>query len=164
MPARENANSARYSPSSAAMRAKGSPDGYRSPSVAPRRSPEIMTRAVVRLLTAPYGRRTAVARTLAGECGVGFRTIYGWRERYQKHGPSAFAHSRADKGVPRIYSVDEFQNVIGAAARLRQVGGRINREWRKLSLPGSVETFRVWVRRVQIGFAKAPWEREKVSA
>ena len=118
-------------------------------------------RVVVRLLTTPHGAKTAVARRLAAECGRSLRAIFHWRENYRRLGPSGLARVRSDEGSPRLYNAADFDRVIAASVRLRRRPYiKIRQEWITLNLPGSYETFRFWVRRLQtFGYIEAPTAR-----
>lgn len=125
-------------------------------------------RAVVRLLTAPYGGKGAVARLLASQCGRNWRSVYRWQRVYCQHGFSGLAHSRSDKGFPRLWSPIEFEIVIAVADRLRRPPcSKVRSEWKTAGVPGSYETFRFWVRRLQAyGFVETSpgSEREAIRA
>ena len=94
---------------------------------------------------------------LAKECGRQSRTIYHWLEACKTLGASGFVRKRSDAGVPHIYSESEFEIVIAASVRLRRHPHiKIRHEWKALNLPGSYETFRFWVRRLQFfGYLEA---------
>jgi hypothetical protein len=75
---------------------------------------------------------------------------------YCQHGFAGLAHSRADKGFPKLYSKPEFESVIVAAGRLRRnPRGKVRREFTALGLPGIYDTFRRWIRKLQVyGFVE----------
>src|SRR5271157_239443 len=102
------------------MGAKRLSERDRAPSISRAPSGDTKLRAVVRLLTTPHGKKTAVARLLAAECGRAWRSIYRWSQMYRKHGMSGLSHSRADKGISILYSASEFDAVIAASLRLRR--------------------------------------------
>jgi hypothetical protein len=130
-------------------------------------SPELRFRVVVRILTAPRGTKVDVARRLAKELGLGVRTVLEWQHQYQLFGCDGLVRRpRADKGIPRLYEVNELARVTEAASRIRDKGD-LRREWRASQVSGSFETFRAWVRKLQAsGFVKTAREeeREAVSA
>jgi hypothetical protein len=149
------------------MGAKRLPDD-RAPSIAAP-SGAAKLRIVMRLLTTPRGNKATVARQLASECGRNWRSVYRWQQVYCQHGFPGLAHSRrSDKGFPQLYSPPEFESVVVAAGRLRRNPRcKIRREFAALGLPGSYETFRFWVRRLQIyGFVETSpvSEREALRA
>ena len=141
-------------------------DGDRAPSISRAPSGDAKFRVVVRLLTTPRGRKGAVARLLAAECARSTRTVCRWEQLYRKYGLSGLAHPRLDRGVPQLYSSAEFGSVIAASVRLRRYPrSNMHREWKALGLPGSYETFRWWIRRLQVfGFIEAPSQRGELSA
>lgn len=139
----------------------------RAPSISGAPSNDAKFRAVVRLLRTPHGKKDTVARLLAAECGRAVRSVYRWSQLYREGGLSRLSHSRADKGVPQIYSSREFEIVIAASVRLRRhPRSKIRPAWKALGLPGSYETFRYWVRRLQVfGYQETPaGERGELSA
>ncbi len=140
---------------------------YRAPSISRAPSGDAKLRVVVRLLTTPHGRKGTVARLLAAECARSTRTLFRWEQSYRKHGLSGLSHPRSDRGVPQIYNDTEFEMVIAASVRLkRSPRSKISQEWKALGLPGSRETFRYWVRRLQVfGFIEASHGgKEEISA
>ncbi len=108
-------------------------------------------KAVIRLAATLHGRKVAEADRLAQECGRSRSTVLQWQTAFKRHGEAGLLHCRADRGLPRVYSDEQFQMVIQAAARLRRWDS-IAKEYRKLKaqgLPGCKETFRAWIRRLQ---------------
>jgi len=123
---------------------------------------EIKLRVVSRLLTAPRGRKVLTAQQLAAECGRCVRVVYNWHRQFRRFGYAGLIRVRSDSGVPRLYSSAEFDRVGSAASRVLHRGD-ISLEWRVSGLPGSFETFRAWVRRLQV-FGLAGEAREDISA
>ena len=148
------------------MGAKRLSERDRAPSISRASLGDIKLRAVIRLLTTPHGKKGTVARLLAAECARSTRTVYRWEQLYRKHGLSGLSHPRSDRGVPQIYSAAEFEAVIEASVRLRRYPlSNIHREWKALGLSGSYETFRWWIRRLQVfGFVDTSSQRGELSA
>ena len=114
-------------------------------------SSDAKLRACIRMATTPFGRKGHTVGQLASELGRSRSSLYGWQRRFRLAGMSGLSRNRADKGIPRSYSPAEFDTVIATAERIRRCPSlRISREWRSLKLPGSRETFRRWVRTIQI--------------
>ena len=117
--------------------------------------PAIKLRLVIRLRTTPFGKKLPLARRLAGECGRSLRTVLSWQTAYKQLGYRGLDHRRADCGLCRLYGDAELPRVVEAAVRVRHYGD-LRREWRSLALPGSYETFRYWVRKIQVfGYSEA---------
>lgn len=110
-------------------------------------TPELKLRIAFRMLSAPYGSRVAMARQLAADSGRSIRSMYRWRNRFQKGGYAALDRPRSDAGRPRVYSEDQLRAVVEVALDTRQ--GSICAQFRALNLPGSSETFRRWIWRVR---------------
>lgn len=125
-------------------------------------------RVAIRMLTARHGTRTTVARGLAKEIGCSLRTIFRWRQTFKKRGPSGLVRKeRSSKGFSTIYNEPDFERAIAASIRLRRPHANIHAEWVVLALPGSYETFRCTVRKLQaFGFVDPSpvGEKEKNSA
>jgi transposase-like protein len=107
-------------------------------------SGDLRLRAVFRIITAPRGAKAAVVSQLGAELGVGERTLYRWKRRFERGGYTAlFRKTRSEAGRPRLYSAHQLQALIEAAPRIRR--GLMFREFLALGLPGSYGSFRHWI-------------------
>jgi hypothetical protein len=139
MPARENIESGRRGGEQQGLLIRSLPRALRI---------GIKHRAVIRLRATPFGKKADVARRLGLECGRAVRTILRWQTQYRNFGLPGLSRSRSDRGVSHIFSNSDLEILRQAAVRTRYRGG-LAREWRELGLPGSYESFRCWIRRLQ---------------
>jgi len=128
-------------------------------------SADIKLRAALKLQATSHGQKMEVADRLAQECGRARRSILQWQTLYKHHGSDGLLHGRSDRGLPRLYSEEQFNLVIQASCRIGR-SGNISREFKKLKnvgLPGGRESFRLWIHRVRrYGYVET--DREAVSA
>jgi hypothetical protein len=123
---------------------------------------DIKRRAVIRLRATRHGKKLAVAQRLASECGRSVRAVFYWQRQYLARGFGGLSSTRSDRGISRIFSGSDLESLRRAAARVRRYGD-LSVEWRALGLPGSPETFRLWIRRFQECPSESG-EQEKISA
>jgi transposase-like protein len=110
----------------------------------------LMLRCVTRLITARHGQKGKVARQLAAECGRNWRSLYYWRMKYRKFDAAGLIRKRSDRGITRVYTPQQLDLISQAAKRVGRHGD-VAREWKRLALGvGTFETFRFWVRRLQL--------------
>jgi hypothetical protein len=109
-------------------------------------------RAVIVLITTPYGEREAVVAALRAELavagiGASVGSIYNWRQRVLYRGVAGLARGvRGDKGNLRQRAA--LPLIVEAATRVRRFGD-LAREFRKLQPGISYETWRRWIRTLQ---------------
>lgn len=153
MAARENAQGAGRAWKTTGLLSSSTPRPLRA---------DIKRRAVIRLRATHHGKKMAVAQRLALECGRSVRAVFYWQRQYLTRGFGGLSHSRSDRGISRIFSGSDLENLRRVAARVRHYGD-LAAEWRALGLPGSPETFRLWIRRFQECPSESGQE-EKLSA
>lgn len=120
-------------------------------------------RGVLILRAAKWGSKVATTTTLTRELRanglkVSQRSLFHWQRRYIAFGfYGLLRHRRSDWHHPRAKVQGKYAQIVDAAVRVHKYAD-LAREYRKLKPGVSLETFRMWVRRIQreLTVAKLP--------